>query len=270
MLTEGKWVRQDKIMEERGYVRYKGHWRLPQEVEILEQKRKDDQAEAEWFHKLKTWRQWLDTRDKAPQAKEAIEAIQDPYAVAALASALQTERSRNIKMMYIGALTHIGSGGAMNALVGRALDDTDLEIRLSALDELVKHKSPEVVEMFVQALKSKENPRVNRAGMALGRLKDASAVGPLIDALITTHKHIEQPANPGSTTSTFGTDSRGGGSGGISVGGSAKMIREHVMNQDVLDALVAISGANFQFDIKAWKYWYATQQKQPALDARRG
>ena len=41
-------------------------------------------------------------------------------------------------------------------------------------------------------------------------------------------------------------------------------------NQSVLDALVALTGQNFNFDKQAWKYWYAAQKKpRDGLDARR-
>jgi hypothetical protein len=38
----------------------------------------------------------------------------------------------------------------------------------------------------------------------------------------------------------------------------------------VLDALVALTGKNFNFDVQAWKYWFAGQKKPPEkIDGRR-
>ena len=64
---------------------------------------------------------------------------------------------------------------------------------------------------YVQALRSKDNVIVNRAAEALGTIGDPEAISPLIDALVTTHKYLIQPAGgggPGEITAGFGT---GGG-----------------------------------------------------------
>ena len=48
---QGRWVTQAKLMTENGYVRYKGAWVLPQEIEILEEKGKEKQAAARMVEK---------------------------------------------------------------------------------------------------------------------------------------------------------------------------------------------------------------------------
>ncbi len=50
---DGRWVQPDQYKQEQGYVRYKGNWLLPQEVEIAEKKRKDDLAQKQWYASLK-------------------------------------------------------------------------------------------------------------------------------------------------------------------------------------------------------------------------
>ena len=69
---------------------------------------------------------------------------------------------------------------------------------------------------------------------------------------------------------TFSKDGSIGG-GGIGVGSKVKIFSENSANRDVLDALLALTdhAANFQFDVKAWKHWYAAQQKTQHIDARR-
>ena len=37
----------------------------------------------------------------------------------------------------------------------------------------------------------------------------------------------------------------------------------------VLDALIAITGHNFDFNQQAWQHWYSQQRGRPTLDARR-
>ena len=128
-----------------------------------------------------------------------------------------------------------------------------------------KKKRPEVVAYFIVKLKDKDNIVVNLAAIGLGRMKDPSSIGPLINALVTSHKFkIVNPGGDGMSAS-FGS-----GGSGLSMGNKPKYIRRQIPNQTVLDALVAITGCNFNFDKQAWKYWYAAQKKpSPSLDARR-
>jgi len=126
--------------------------------------------------------------------------------------------------------------------------------------------------VFVQALKHKDNTRVNRAAMGLAALKDPSTIGPLIDALVTTHKFKIVPSNPGAMSLGFGSDGRGNSSGGIGIGGSqTRVVKREIPNEAVLAALVTLTGQNFDFEVKAWKRWYAGQTQQPGeIDFRRG
>jgi hypothetical protein len=121
------------------------------------------------------------------------------------------------------------------------------------------------VAYFVKELRSKDNAVVNRAARGLQRMKDRSAVGPLIDALVTTHK-IKVAGNPGNISTTFGS----GGGGGLSAGGGGpKIYTVHTSNQAALDALIALTGTNFNFDKQAWKYWFATQKRPDGVQGRR-
>ena len=74
---------------------------------------------------------------------------------------------------------------------------------------------------FVSKLSSKksDNPTVNLAGVALREMKDPSSIGPLIDALVTTHKFkVGSGGGEGSISPTFG-NGPGGSGGGLSMGG---------------------------------------------------
>ena len=154
-------------------------------------------------------------------------------------------------------------------MVKITLDDPDEEVRLSALDSLAETKHPELVSVYVQALKSKDNTRVNRAAYCLGKLGDKSAISPLIEALRTRHKFIEGSGTPGQMTTTFG-NGPGMSGGGMSVGGGAKEVKVWIENHEVLRALSDLSGVNFEFNQQAWKSWYASQRKPVTVDARRG
>jgi hypothetical protein len=272
---EGQWVTQDEWMTKQGYVRYKNKWMLPQEVEIDEHKDKQRLAEAEWFKKVNTWRSWLGT-DRNGTARKNLTGITDPRAIRVLLDKLGQDpkdkrgwdQNEEARLLYIEALGHIHTPEAASVLAVCSMDDDEREVRLSALDQLETLKSPEIVKYYVGKLRDKENVMVQRAAVALARMKDPSSILPLINALITEHKRKVGSGNPGQMTSTFPTGNTKGGIG-MGMGGGPKVIVYEVHNQAVLDALVTITGQAFGFDQRAWRAWYAAQNKAPAIDARR-
>jgi hypothetical protein len=264
---DGKWMTQEDVMIARGYRRYKGRWRTSQEIELLESNRKIELAEKEWAQKLKRWRDWLDG-DRAPLARESILAINDPQAVAALARSLQDDPSPQARLLYVEALARIGAPQATRILAICSIEDPNEEVRLTCLDYLEKTKDPDVVAYYVGKLRSKDNREVNLAAKGLGRMKDPSAIGPLIQALVTVHKYKVGKGSPGSMTARFPTGNSPGGTG-LAMNDGPKIISRALQNQAVLDALVALTGQNFSFDQRAWTYWHASQKKAVNLDARR-
>jgi hypothetical protein len=156
----------------------------------------------------------------------------------------------------------------MEVLVTTSLADQDEEVRLAALDQVVANDYRPAVARYVQALKQSDNAIINRAAAGLGLMKDPGAVGPLIDALVTTHTFRMQQGQPGQTTTTFGTWPN---SGGFNFGGSGvKTVKRQFQNRDVLQALVDLTdGVSYNYDVRAWKNWYAAQKKPKTLDARR-
>lgn len=271
---DGQWATRTEVMTQRGYRLYKGQWKLPQEIELAENKRKQEAAQQEWMQKLKRWRGWLGS-DRQQQACENIRTIHDPMAVKGLAMGLRNDSAPPARLLYIEALAKIDTPEAAKALAIASISDPVEEVRLTCLDRLQDKKRPEVVAYYVGKLKDKDNPVVNLAAIGLGRMKDPSAIGPLIDALVTVHKFkIAKPGGDNAMGGTFGTGPHGsgapGGGVGMSAGGGPTIIHQSIPNQAVLDALVALTGQNFNFDKQAWKYWYAAQKKPPAsLDARR-
>jgi hypothetical protein len=272
---DGRWIQPDQLMQERGYVRYKGSWMLPQEVELAEQRRKNDLAEKQWYASLKRWRGWLDDPGRAEQVRNELGKIDDPLAVPALVQALELDQRREMRVWCIQALGRIGGPDAVKAIVDHSLDDLDEETRLTCFDELGGKTLPIAGPMYVAALKNKDNAHVNRAGYALGKLGDKSAILPLIEALITTHKFtvIEGSGNPNQMSAGFSPGGVGGGGmspGGMTVGGSKPVtVKRELSNQQVLDALATLTGVNLGFDQKAWRNWYASQKKPAAVDTRR-
>lgn len=261
----GRWATQEQVMTERGYEFYRGRWRTPQEIRLMKQRRETDLAEKDWAQKIKRWRDWLST-DRAAEARRELLSIDDPYAVEALARNFEDEPAPAVRLLYVEALAKIGTPEAVKTLAARSLEDPVDEVRLTCLDHLERIPSPEVAAFYVGKLRAKDNRLVNLAAMALGRLKEPSTVGPLIDALVTEHKYkIVKAGGSGSMSTTFSST----GGGGMSMGGGPKIITRQLRNQAALDALVAITGQNFYFDERTWKHWLSMQRGRPSIDARR-
>src|SRR5262245_64767977 len=56
---EGKWLTSSEWNESRGLVRFGGRYVTPQQKEILEQKKRQDDEEKEWHQRIKLWKGWM-------------------------------------------------------------------------------------------------------------------------------------------------------------------------------------------------------------------
>jgi hypothetical protein len=103
------------------------------------------------------------------------------------------------------------------------------------------------------------NAVINRAGVALGRIKDPKCIDTLIEYLVTQHDEVIPPAGgPGAMTTGF--NKNGGPGGGLAMNQKPTIVRHTLQNQGVLDALINITGQNFGFDFRAWATWYRNQK----------
>ena len=255
-----------ELMTARGFVRYRGMWRTVQEIELIERSDRVNLAQREWTIRLERLRKRLDDPRQAEAAVEEIREIADPFAVPALAAALGKERMPRVRADYVEALSHIRGAEAMTALVSVAVDHADPETRILAAERLVGIGPEMAAQAIAGALGGADNARINRAAEALGRLGSASAVGPLFGALETEHMLVAGGGGPeGSTTATFTPSG-----GGLSMGGGPKRQKTRVQNQRVLEALVKITGENFDWNTAAWRAWQANRQLPPDFDPRRG
>jgi hypothetical protein len=266
---DGEWITQADFRRQEGYELYKGKWRTPQEIEILEEQARTDRAQKDWLTKLRRYRAELDDPARAKLGMESLTGIKDPIAVRPIVAMMLRERARRVRMVYADVLAGIDSADAVGALVERVLYDRDEEMFHYCLGRLIDRKPPRLADPLITALKNKNNATVNRAAAALARIGDPEAIGPLIDALVTTHSQYIAGRNPDSTTAVFSGDQHS-----VSQGGSPQVIVSRVRNQHVLDALTKLTGANFDYDQKSWHYWHAQEKKareasQPVADARR-
>jgi HEAT repeat protein len=228
-------------MRERGYVLYRGRWRLSQEVELMEAERRRELAERQWYRQLLRWR-----RDGMPEhadaAASAILEIRDPLAVPGLVSLLHREELRSAKLLWIRALSNIGSPEALQVLVDVVLQERDREVIHACLELLQEHRSPLVRQRLQETLTDEHNELVNRAGLALGHLGETSAIDSLIDALVTHHR-LPLGVSGDKQTPQF--------------------VVVPVKNLGVLSALTDLAAtAGYGFDERAWKQWRYLQNQQ--------
>ena len=95
--------RKTRWKESRGFVLYKGQWKLPQEVELLENRRKEELAEKDWYAKIRRWRLAVDNRpDRSDALQDELTAINDPAAVPALSQLATNDNDPHVRMAVLG------------------------------------------------------------------------------------------------------------------------------------------------------------------------
>jgi hypothetical protein len=265
---DGEWMTRDDVMAARGMVMYKGRYVTRQHVELLERQEEAKVTHADWANKLEQLRRWLTGKrqDRSAQALAEIQSIADPAAAAAVVAMLEREDDPDLKRLWMEVASRMDHRAAVDVLVQLSLLDPDPEIRHESLEYLIRSGRRGLVTPYVRALKDRDNEIVNRAGAALGQVGDASAMGALIDALITKHQFKVADGNPDQHSYTFSPQS-----GGMTFGGGGpKYITQPRRNPDVLAALVSLSsGVSFDYDQAQWRRWLAAQAKQQVVDVRR-
>ncbi|HUG68188.1 MAG TPA: HEAT repeat domain-containing protein [Pirellulaceae bacterium] len=257
----GQWVKKEEHLARQGYIRYKGKWRLPQEIDLAERRQSEELAKKDWYVKLSRWRSQLNG-EKRHAALENIRQVRDPLAIEAIGRLLHVERDRRMRLTYVEVLGQIADNQASAALVELALSDRDDEVYYACVGQLAARMTPPLTRQFVLALKSPENGHVNRSAIALGSLGDQSVIPPLIDALVTRRNTVL----PGSEmiSTTFAKGGLMNQSGGAYTSGptSPQVITQTAANQEVLKTLVKLSGVSFGFDQRAWRNWYTLEERR--------
>lgn len=256
---EGAWATRDEAFTAMGMIKYKGKWVYPQEKEIQENRKLNQQTQILWKKQVIQWQSEL-LGKKHDQAYSGLMSIKDPDAVPALAQVLSNDRRAEARLIYIKALGQLGTPEAMKVLGQCAMNDPLEEVRLSCLDQLKEHQAQAAVDYFSIELKSKNNGRVNRAGELIGEIGDMNAVPALIDALTTQHKYIVG-GGPNMSASQ-GTD----GVSGLTMGSNARTILKTQANPEVLNALQKITNQNFGYNKAAWTNWYS-RNKQGGVES---
>lgn len=269
---EDRWVKTDEWMTSKGYIRYRGDWRIPQDVMLEKAAEEVAKRQREWREKVNSWHTWIRKgRGKEQEAVDALRAIDDPSAAPALADILKNEKEpRNVRMLMVEALGRLQSPIAVGTFIELAIKAPDANIRDACLDKLARFGTEHAAHAFQKMLKSPDNKVVNRAGFCLGSLGKPEATLALINSLTTEHKFlVKTGGDPGRMSVGFG-NGPGGGGNAFGVGGRPKLVKQQLNNENVLNALAVLNpGVNFGYNIDAWKAWYVDKHQPPPEDLRR-
>jgi hypothetical protein len=273
--VKDQWMTLDEEMADKGYVKRvvngHTHWVTPQQAENKETSDRQIAIEATWRRTIGTWRKRLESNraELSAIAKKNLLEIKDPDATVPLGERLNGSRKMNVnkdptpdaRLIYVEVLGKFNTPGAHGALALAAIDDPVDEVRACCLDELEKQKDESVTKYFIVRLTDKHatDEMIDRAGVGLGRMKDPTSVQALIEHVYYKRTEVVPSGGggPGSMTSTF--NKNGGGGGGLSMNAKPKTVDRWVQSRGVLDALVAITGQNFGYDVRAWATWYHNQ-----------
>jgi PBS lyase HEAT-like repeat len=279
---QGQWASHEEIMISRGFVKYKGKFLLPQEIELIQQDERVSEAEKGWFKRVKMWQGWLDSDrpDRRAEGLAQLQAIHDPDAVPALARTFKALPEPDQRMLYVEILSKILGDKPVQSLVLQSLWDESELIRNAAVQGIRGKDVSKSVPFYLRALKNGLNLIVNRAGNALGQLGSDAVVPQLIDALVTRHVYTELVPDGGIRSDM--TQAPGGqpdlpanielllAAGQLPYGARVQYplapvrmkeitYEKDEQNSSVLAALNLLTGENFGFDEPTWHRWYNAQ-----------
>jgi hypothetical protein len=262
MAVGSRWMTGDELMRSQGYVRSGGGWKSPQQIELETAARERELGEKALRRDILMWIDQLNSK-RSSEAQRSLQELRDPLAASGLAEiVMDTKRTLAVRKLCLEGLGKLPPGLATGSMIKLAMDEKDENLRDLAIDELIRGGVQNVAPYFIGQLGSKDNKRVNRAGYCLGRLGDNHATLPLIKALVTTHEYVIPPAGGGGIN--FNS------SGGLSMGGKPKRVKDDRKNDSVRNALVTLHpNVNLQYDEDAWERWYVESFTSPGIDLRR-
>ena len=301
----GRWLTLDQVRQAQGMVKVRGKWITSEEKARLDAGAALSAEQSSWTRRLKIYRQayFSEKADVHQRAEQDLFAIREPAAVVPLVRTFagDSEPARRLVVQVVAA---IPGPEAMNALIGLILADSDPSVRTEAADSLTgRGEAGAASPQLIKALQQVDPAVVGRAAAALAAFNEASAVPKLVGALVRVDEQVvfvpsenAQPAGPsyifgggpsipyltgpviGPGIIAYGAGSvplfsgvaAGGGVGGAPRGApEPRLVRTVQRNDEVLDALVRMTGVNFGFDVPAWKGWLASSFRPAAAHARR-
>lgn len=289
---DGKWMTNDEWNRSRGLVKYKGRYITPEELTLIKKGEKELARERVWYKKVRIWKLWLSSRnaDRQSLAVQNLRGITDPDAVSALNHYFKGETSKPLRFLFLTVLSGIKGPKPVEVLTNLVLFDVDAELRYAALNAISKPQYKTATPYFVRALRHDQLYVVRRAGEALRRVGDESAVPALITALTTTHIYkvrVPRKSVGVSTNGSFAGQSAlppqveamlrtGQFPHGVIVNNpqanqaaraNTKVVRVKYShnNPPVLSALQRITSQSFGYNQRDWRLWLASSKNQAGV-----
>ncbi|MCC9606289.1 hypothetical protein LOC68_18620 [Blastopirellula sp. JC732] len=289
----GEWKQREDYMQSRGFIRYDGRWRMHQQVQLLEERKMIREAQIDWWLKFKRWRESLGT----PQERDNqidFSQVRDPMAMTGLIRLLGREDNIRLQRLYVETLGNLDHGVALGFLIDHSVFQNNPEHREMCMIEVLKHRHPMMVELYVRFLEDYDNAMVNRAADCLAALDYPSAIVPLATALQTRHKVREFRQSAGEKrpheVNPIFHYSQIPPNGRFDVAGPSPSYRKKTLdeilessqtthttgwakNESVYSALRTLTdGCDFGYHVANWKAWYTQQQlaATPVIQGRRG
>ncbi len=288
---DGEWLRKEEVEErkrEQGFVKFNGKYVPITQLESLQAKAEQTEAQKEWFAKVRQWLQMATgpNAGKAADGLNAIREIRSPDAVAALMQLLGKHAREDVRRLAVETIAKIGGHTAAVPLTTFVLREDVRDIREQALASFKSDQAEIARAVFVKALRDRNNVIVRRAGLGLMKVGDGSSVNPLINALLTTHSTTIRVAVPtvggrvdgklphpsGLPDELVDAMRRGQFPNGFiyAPGNSAGITREvpvqaTVENEEVLLALKKLTKQNFGFDKASWARWWNVEKTQAVI-----
>lgn len=283
--VDGVWMSRDEQMARQGYVKHNGKYITQQEYKIEQEKDEQTEEVRAWIPKVKLWHTWLNGSkiDRRETALRELRQIDDPAAIPALGKYLGSDLRPPMRELYIDILGRMPDATAMPALASLVLFDENDTIWKEALRSIPDEHAGKTYPLFKRALKHQANVVVRRAGVALGSLGDHTVIEPLIAALQTAHQYQVEVIDTSTPSYSFRSDGGFGGGGSVLPPNVEMALRTGQLpygvnittpgrpktrwvtvekvheNAEVLEALTKLTGENFGYNGRSWKYWLSRQ-----------
>src|SRR5205823_630761 len=131
-----RWLTQDEHLQSLGYLKYKGAWRIKQEIEIASGQEQQDLAMKKLRKDIRLWLDQVTAGGRlADTASRNLNALRDPAAAPALAEILgDSQQPRPVRKRCVDILSKLPTTAASLTLVRIALNDPDGTIQDDCLD----------------------------------------------------------------------------------------------------------------------------------------
>ena len=289
---DGEWVTRDEAMRRGGLVRFAGRWVTPEEAEELAAvaDARTRVREARSTVRTLTFMIANGIPDKSSQARLKLSGLSDPAALGPLVEEMSND-SVAVRLTILQALMNYREDAAALAALDAAMWDPSAEVRYQARVVLNALQDELSLRTALGALHVNDDDTRFRASEVLGAIGDPRAIPYRIKHLYWTRPRQAPARQPRMTRSgrsrrvrkTFiinyrvkvaaGVVAYEPVIGGLDRGRVVLMNPEdyedrfygfpiegdqRILNYSALEALKAMTGADFRFEKGTWRNWYLT------------